>query len=90
MSVESWLWDEDPLPVRTAMGNYDTWKSTEPGERWRLTPDPEPHIDDARCEQCWLPAYGSFPGHVFCKEHFYDHERKALAAMIAKSQQGAA
>lgn len=47
-------------------------------------------VGDDRCEQCWRPAYGSFPGHVLCREHFLDHQRQVIAAITARAKQGAA
>jgi hypothetical protein len=39
-----------------------------------------------RCEKCTAPAVGSFPGHVFCREHFLEHQAKTIADIQARAQ----
>ena len=65
------------------MGNYDSWKTTEP--------DPEPpgnregrerRRPAGRCQLCTDEAYGSFPGKVLCRAHFADEQRRAIAALV--------
>lgn len=76
-------WTEDPLQV-TPM-SYDHWKTTEPDPSPRCNanvPVRDPVPD--RCEQCWRPAYGSFPGHVFCREHFLAHQRRVIEGLVAQ------
>ena len=89
MSASDLFWDEDPL--RVSMGNYDSWKSTQPEERW---PDHdresrEPVVDPTRCCQCWREVYGSFPNKPLCREHFWEAQQRSIAALVASRAQKA-
>lgn len=91
VSSSDLFWIEDPLPVSgAAMGNYDSWKSTEPDPSPRCNANVPERINVAgRCEQCWRDAYGSFPGHVLCRGHFMEFQAKAIAALVASAQRRA-
>lgn len=83
------FWVLDPLPVieREKRMSYDNWKTTEPDPSPRCNSNvPEQAAPADRCERCTALAYGSFPGHVFCRPHFAEHQAKVIAEMVARSQ----
>jgi hypothetical protein len=64
--------------------SYDHWKTTEPHQVATHDRDSHEREPEPRCELCWCPAYGSFPGHVLCREHFMAHQQQVIAAMAQR------
>jgi hypothetical protein len=72
--------------------SYDHWKTTLPEDRDGATHDREPRREkpNDHCDRCGARAYGSFPGVVLCREHFYEEQRAVIARMATARKVGAA